>query len=118
MSESDSTFQHTVKLPPGMRTVRRQTPKVVEIPVGHMPLIDPAGPDNQQIQEILKARTRQFDMSKPEDALALEDVWQRVSDGHAAISESVTSFVPQEGRYVVFVRWGELSYVAPRQPGT
>lgn len=114
----DSTFQHRVPLPPGMRVVRHQPPKIVQTPAGQLPLIDPAGPDSQQIQQVLKTRVRQFDMTKEVDVQALEELWQKIADGDALPSENVTSFTPTDGRYVVYVRWSEFSYVAPRQPGT
>ena len=113
----DSPFSHSVKLPPGMRTVRHIPEKNVAVS-GAVPLIDPNGPDRQQIQQVVRARVRQFDMTKDQDVLDLEALWQKFADGDAAPSENVTSFVPTDGRYVVFVRWSEFSYFAPTQPGT
>lgn len=102
-----------VKLPRGARVVRHTPVPQVSITGDAPPLIDPKDPDHKQIQEIYTAKVQVFDLSKPEDIKALEEVWQKICNKQALPSENVTTWSTDKQAYVTFMRWSELSYVAP-----
>lgn len=103
-----------VKLHPQARVVRHVPPKTVAIQGESLPLIDPKDPDHKQIQEVLTAHVKVFNLAKPEDLAEYQAVWQTVTDQKAAVSECVTNWHPESASYIVYLRWVSMSLVAPQ----
>ena len=80
-----------------------------------VPLIHPKDPDSKQIQEVLVPRIRVFDLSKPEDVIDVEKVWQAIASRAALYSESKTEFDAKRGTFVQYIRWSEVVHALPGQ---
>lgn len=104
----------SVPMTPGVKTVRFQAPREVELPNGHVPLINPKDPDHAQVQERWIAHCRQFKLWDETECEAYEEVFQQVCDGLAQISEQKTEFVPSQPGYLAFLRWSTFVLKAPR----
>jgi len=101
-----------VTLRTGMKTVRHIPAQQVDVP-GELPLISPEDPDSKQIQEVWTARVRVFRLKSETDQADLTEVWQRVTNQQCRISENITQWCAEDVNFVVFLRWSDISYVAP-----
>lgn len=104
-----------VAIPTGMRVVRASQQREVTLTGGEVPLIHPKDPDAKQIQQVLVPRVRVFDLSKPGDVAAAEQVWQAIAMRAAFHSEDRTAFDEKRGTFVQYIRWSEVVHALPGQ---
>jgi hypothetical protein len=108
----DNVAARMLHVPRGVPIARFQPPAEVPIAPGQeVPLIAKDAPAERKLQEIWTAKTRTFDLSNDEQREAYDAVWQRITDGHATMSESRVDF--HEGKYVALLRWADFSYKLP-----
>ncbi len=101
-------------LPAAMDTPRYEAKRRVELPHGEIPLIDPRDPDHKKVRERHIAHARVFDLLVTEQADEYQKIWQKVCDGLAMVSDSPSPvYDGANGKYLAFLRWSELAYVAP-----
>lgn len=112
-----------VPLPPGVPTARYAAPKRVELPNGKVPLIDPNDPESSKVQEHWHVKVRQFVLAKEEDRQALDETFSLIASGKGSYGNSEGQVDARDYQstwseamqsYVVYLRWVEFSYVAPR----
>lgn len=109
-------IENALSLPRGFPTVRHKPPPLVNVPPGlnELPLIDGKTPDHKKIQEVWKAKVRVFDLGDTDDLTAYQEVWQRVSDGHAVMCEHRVEFSAPKGAFVALLRWADRQYNLPQ----
>jgi hypothetical protein len=107
-----------VPLPPGVPVSRFAAQKRVELPNGQVPLIDPNDPDSAKVQEHWDVKCRQFIMSDEKDCEELDKTFSLIAKGLGTYGESrddyQTTWSESKQSYVVFLRWAEFRYIAPR----
>lgn len=99
-------------VPRGVPVARFHPPAHVELPAGaEVPLIPADAPPEKKLQQVWVAKARVFNLSDDTQRREYEEVWQRVTDGHATISESRVDF--HNGSYVALLRWADFVYKLP-----
>jgi hypothetical protein len=108
-------MKRIIGLPKGVPTARYIPPAQVNVPEGtsELPLIDQNHPSHRKVQEIWIAKLKLFDLSKDDEVVACEAVWQAVTDGKAKLAESQVVFDPKRGTFVHLLRWIALEYRLP-----
>lgn len=102
----------SIPVPPGVPVARFVPPPQVQVPDGApVPLISANAPDGEKVQQCWVARVRVFHLDRDDERQAYEAVWQKVTDGHALVSETRVDFY--QGAYVAFLRWVEFEYKLP-----
>jgi hypothetical protein len=105
----NEAFARALNMPKGIPTVRYQPPPQVDVPGGQLPLIDQDHP----LQQVLNAKVGVFDLSDDNQAEAYRLAWQKITDGHGAVSENKVEF--HAGKYIAYLRWAEFTYALPPQ---
>lgn len=107
-----------VPLPPGVPVSRFAARKQVELPNGQVPLIDPNDPDSAKVQEHWDVKVRQFILSEEQDRKDLDETFTKIAKGLGTYGDTrddyQTTWSETKQSYVVFLRWAEFSYIAPR----
>jgi hypothetical protein len=112
MTNPPNVTPRTLDVPRGVPVARYKPPAKVEIgPGAEIPLIPKDGPDERKLQEVWVAHARVFRLNNAEDLRAYEEVWQKVTDGLAVMSESRVDFT--DGQYVALLRWADFVYKLP-----
>lgn len=107
MSETQS-----LHVPKGVPIARFRPPAQVTVPKGQeVPLIAKDGPADRKLQEVWVAQARVFDLSNAEQLSQYRDVWQKITDGHATLSEHRVDFY--NGAYTALLRWADFTYKLP-----
>jgi hypothetical protein len=109
-------MSRTVKMPETMEPVEYRAPRVVDLPdSGGIPLVGgPRDPEDKQVQHRYMARVSVFDLSKEDQRVAYEAVWQTAYDQAGGIVESRIDFDAANARYMAVVRWYSNAYLPPR----
>ena len=109
------TVLSTLKVPRGLPIARYKETPVVQLPEAQteLPLIDKKTPPEKRIQEVWVAQVGVFDLANDEQRKKYEEVWQRVCNSRAIVSETKTEF--HNGSYIALLRWSDLEYKLPTQ---
>lgn len=109
------TVLQTLKVPPGLPVSRYRETRVVQLPSTQteLPLIDKKTPPEKQVQEVWVAQVGVFNLADDAQRKKYEEVWQRVCNKIAIVSESRTEF--HNGSYIALLRWADFEYKLPPQ---
>jgi len=101
-----------LNVPRGVPTARYYPPQTVEVPQNsEVPLFGKDDKPENQLQQVLNANVRVFNLSIEQDLKDYTAVWQLITFGKGAVSESVVNF--HNGTYVALLRWSEFSLKIP-----
>lgn len=109
----ENTASRMLHVPRGVPVARFHPPAKVPLPAGvsEIPLIPKDGPADRKLQEVWTAKVKVFDLSDDTQREEYAAVWQKITDGHATMSESRVDFL--NGKYVALLRWADFSYKLP-----
>lgn len=101
-----------VHVPKGVPVSRFMPPPMVQVPVGsELPLISKDSSAEKKLQQMWISKIRIFDLGDPEQLAAYAAVWQKITDGHAGMSEHRVDF--HDGKYTALLRWADFEYKLP-----
>jgi len=108
----ESSVNKVLRVPRGVPTARYYPPQTVEVPDNtEVPLFGKDDKPENKLQQIFNAKIRVFNLSLEQDLKDYTDVWQKITFGEGAVSESIVNF--HNGTYVAFLRWSEFSLKIP-----
>lgn len=82
---------------------------------GKAPDLKRGDPETKQPKKGADVRVDVLDLSKPEDAERMRQIWQLVANGYAVVSKEDIQYDTTTKNWRVFVRWAELYMYDPKR---